>query len=101
MAEPFETLVFVARLTREEKDSIFAREAAFPGANIGSRLLLAAEDVCLDRLLLADGCLSVARQLAHVSGGGTAPEECLRAAVSRAYYSIHHSIRAIALWHNK
>jgi len=95
MAQPTETLVFVARLTREEKDTIYRQKTAFPGSNVQAQLLAAVDDVCLDRLTRADGCLKVAKQLRQAGD-----EESLRASVSRGYYSAHHSIRAMALWHN-
>lgn len=57
-------------------------------------MLRAIADVCVDRLIRAEGCLRLARQL------DAADEETQRAVVSRAYYSIHHSLRAMALWTN-
>jgi len=100
MAEPFETLVFVARLTRGEKDAIFGQAAAFPGSDLALRLVAAIDDVCLDRLLRAEGCLELARTFASQAAVGANGEELFRTAVGRAYYSAHHSIRGIALWHS-
>lgn len=97
MPQPFETLVYVARLRKEEKAALFAQEAAFPSSGLMVALLEAVEDVCLDRLVRADACLGLARRLAD----GSPDEETLRAAIGRAYYSVHHALRAMALWQNK
>lgn len=97
MAEPLETLVYVDRLQKAEMASVFTQNAAFPFSGLRASLRAAIADVCVDRLVRADGCLRLAQQLASSSG---ADEETLRAAISRAYYSVHHSLRAMALWQN-
>lgn len=97
MPQPFETLVYVARLRKDEKETVFTHQAIFPFSGLRAALLEAVEDVCLDRLVRSDACLALARRLAD----GTPDEETLRAAIGRAYYSIHHALRAIALWQNK
>ncbi len=97
MAEPRSSLIYVARLRPGEKETILAHDAAFPASGLWNGLLRAVEDVCVDRLIRADGCLRLARQLALQSGD----EEALRAGIGRAYYSLHHSLRAMALWQNK
>lgn len=101
MPAPFETLVFVARLTRGEKDTIFKQASAFPTSDLTSRLDSAIEEVCVDRLSLAEDCLKLARDLTNPVSGAGAGEAQLRAAVGRAYYCMHHSMRAIALWQNQ
>lgn len=98
MPQPLETLLYVARLTKAEKVAILAHDAAFPSSGLWSSLREGIEDVCVDRLLRADGCLRMARQLAAPA---EADEEALRAAIGRAYYSVHHSLRAMALWQNQ
>ncbi len=98
MAEPLETLVYVNRLQKAEMASVFTQNAAFPSSGLRTSLQAAVADVCLDRLVRADGCLRFAWQIA---ASGEADEETLRAIVSRAYYSVHHSLRSMALWQNK
>lgn len=59
MAQPFEILVYVHRLQASEKEAVFAQDAAFPSSSLRTSLLEAVEDVCLDRLIRADGCLQL------------------------------------------
>ena len=96
MSIPLQTLIYVARLSADEKRSLLAQGDAFRKSNLKSTLLSAVEDVCIDRLIRAGGCLRLALQLCS-----SADEEMVRAAVGRAYYSMHHSLRAMALWRNK
>jgi len=96
--EPLETLVYTDRLLKAEMVAAFNQDAAFPFSGLRASLQAAVADVCLDRLVRADGCLRLARRLA---APGEADEETLRAAISRAYYSVHHSLRSMALWQNK
>ena len=96
MTTPTQTSIYVARLSAAEKEAIFEQDKAFPNSNLKSALLDAVADVCVDRLIRADGCFQVAKQLCSSSDG-----ETLRAGVARAYYSMHHSLRAMALWRNK
>ncbi len=96
MSNSVQTLLYVARLSADEKEAIFAQDKAFPNSNLKSALFSAVTDVCIDRLIRADGCLQVAKPLC------SSPDpETLRAGVARAYYSMHHSLRAIALWRNR
>jgi len=97
MPQPLETLIFVHRLTASETAAVFAHDAVFPASGLKPRLLEAIEEACLDRLIRAGGCLDLANRLFSAA----ADEETLRAAISRAYYSVHHSLRAMALWQNK
>ena len=96
MSNSVQTLIYVARLSADEKEAILAQDKAFPNSDLKSALFSAVTDVCVDRLIRADGCLQVAKPLCS-----SADEETLRAGVARAYYSMHHSLRAIALWRNK
>lgn len=96
MSEPLETRSFIHRLTQAEKASVYAHDTAFPASGLASSLASAVEDVCVDKLIRADGCLRLAQRLAL-----GADNESLRAAIGRAYYCIHHCLRAIALWQNK
>lgn len=96
MAQPQSVLTYVARITRAEKTAMFNHTAAFNATALQVILLDAIEEVCLDRLIRADGCLRLAKLLQLDTN-----EEAQRAAVGRAYYSIHHSIRTMALWQNK
>lgn len=97
MAQSFETLVFLHRLKASETEAVFAHDAVFPTSGLKAKLLQAVEDACVDRLLRAAGCLDMARRLMTLDGD----EETQRTGIGRAYYSIHHSLRAIALWQNK
>jgi len=97
MAEPLETRVYVNRLRKDEKATAFAYDAVFPSSGVKASLLSAIKDVCDDRLIRAEGCLRLARSLAASS----ADNENLRASIGRAYYCIHHCLRAMALWQNK
>ena len=96
MPQPIETLIFVHRLKKAELQAVYAHSSAFPAAGLRASLLEATEEVCLDRLIRADGCLRLARQLAQWTG-----EEELRAGIGRAYYSAHHSLRSMSQWYNK
>lgn len=96
MAEPSALLLFAARLSKAEKEAVLEQDRWFLGSKRFDVLRDAIEDAALDRLIRADGCLSVARKLILSSD-----EEDLRTATGRAYYCIHHAIRAMALWKNK
>ena len=93
---PNDAHLYVSRLTKSEKASLFIHDAAFPNSNLQRDFLQAVQDVCLDRLIRADGCLTLAHALSLQNG-----EEELRAAIGRAYYCIHHCLRTMALWQNK
>ncbi len=96
MASSFQTLRYVSRLRKSEQEAVFAHDAAFPSSNMKATFLEAVGDVCVDRLIRARNCLDVAKKIVV-----DADEEALRTAVGRAYYSVHHSVRAIALYQNK
>jgi uncharacterized protein (UPF0332 family) len=97
MAEPLAALIYLARLNKSELSAVFALQNAFPRSGLFDQFQAAVEDVCIDRLIRADGCLKLAQELKSAG----VEEEHLRAAISRAYYSMHHSLRALLLWQNK
>lgn len=97
MAEPLAPLIHLARLSKSEKSAVFALKDAFPDSDLYNCFLSAATDVCIDRLIRADSCLKLAQELITA----VSDEEHHRAAIGRAYYSIHHSLRALLLWQNK
>ncbi len=96
MLEPLETRLFIHRLTQTEKAAVYAHNTAFPSSGLAASFATAIEDVCVDKLIRADGCLRLAQSLALDKDN-----ESQRAAIGRAYYSIHHCLRAILLWQNK
>ena len=96
MAEPLETRLFIHRLTDAEKTAVYAHNKAFPSAGLAASFAVAIEDVCTDKLIRADGCLRLAQSLALDTDN-----ESQRAAIGRAYYSIHHCLRAIVLRQNQ
>lgn len=96
MAEPLETRLFIHRLTDAEKKAVYAHDAAFPSAGLAASFAVAIEDVCIDKLIRADGCLRLAQSLAL-----NVDNESQRAAIGRAYYSIHHCLRAMVLRQDK
>ncbi len=95
MSEPLETRLLVHRLTQTEKAAVYAHNTAFPSSGLAASFASAVEDVCVDKLIRADGCLRLAQSLALDTDN-----ESQRAAIGRAYYSIHHSLRAMVLWQN-
>jgi len=97
MAEPFETRLYIHRLTSAEKTAVYAHDTAFPASGLKASLESAVEDVCVDKLIRADGCLKLAKSLSASTTGN----ESQRASIGRAYYSIHHCLRAMLLWQNK
>ena len=96
MPKPLETRLFIHRLTQTEKAAIYAHNTVFPSSSLAASFAVAIEDVCLDKLIRADGCLRLAQSLALDTDN-----ESLRAAIGRAYYCIHHCLRTILLWRNK
>ena len=96
MSEPLETRSFIHRLTQTEKAAVYFHNTAFPTSGLAESLASGIEDVCVDKLIRADGCLRLAQNLALDTNN-----ESLRASIGRAYYSVHHSLRTIALWQNK
>ena len=92
-------LVYMSRLSQSEKGEVYSLADIWPGADLRVRLRQAVEDVCLDRLIRAQGCLEVAKSLAPPVS--TASVEALRTAIGRGYYSVHHSVRAMCLRRNQ
>ncbi len=95
MPEPYETRLFIHRLTQMEKAAVYAHNAAFPSSGLAASFAAAVEDVCIDKLIRAEGCLELAQSLAV-----NTDNESRRASIGRAYYCIHHCLRAILLWQN-
>jgi uncharacterized protein (UPF0332 family) len=96
MPTPLITLSFVHRITKGELHSVHTYDNVFPGIDLRTALYGAIEDVCIDRLLLAEGFLNVAQQLAK-----NPDEASMRTSIGRSYYSVHHSLRTMLLWKNK
>ena len=96
MPEPLETLLFIHRLTLTEKTAVYAHNQAFPSSGLAAAFAAAIQDVCIDKLIRADGCLELAKSLAV-----NTENESQRASIGRAYYCIHHCLRAMLLWQNQ
>ncbi len=96
MPEPLEALLFVHRLTLTDKTAVYAHNQAFPSSGLAAAFAAALQDVCIDKLIRADGCLELAKSLA-----ASTENESQRASIGRAYYCIHHCLRAMLLWQNK
>lgn len=89
-------LVYVSRLSQEEAGAIFNVAKVFQNNQLRSELLVAVGEVAQDRVVRAVSCLKLAKSL-YADG----KQESLRTAINRAYYSAHHSIRAMVLrWQN-
>jgi uncharacterized protein (UPF0332 family) len=85
-------LVYLSRLSKAERRAVLDVGRALPGAALNERMRQAEVDVTLDRLILSEGLLMEARELA---AKGT--EQAFRAAVNRGYYAVHHAVRAVIL----
>lgn len=83
-------LVFVSRLSVAEKASLFT--SVFQRPDLSHVFKTAVHEVALQRLIRAEACFKLAHTFLNSSD-----EESLRTAIGRAYYSIHHSIRAMVL----
>lgn len=89
-------LVFVSRVSRTEKDDLFRVAETFQDESLKDEFQTTIHEVVNDRLILAFDLLTQARGLLS-----SEPSDIeLRTAVNRAYYSAHHSLRAILLYHN-
>lgn len=60
MAEPLETRLFIHRLTQMEKAEVYAHNKAFPASGLAASFATAIQDVCVDKLIRAEGCLGLA-----------------------------------------
>lgn len=89
-------LVYVSRLTNAEKNGLYAVRDAFPLLDIRRHFDEALQEVAIDRLILAEDHLKTAL---HLLQNSTKPSS-YRAAVNRAYYAVHHSIRVMLLQEN-
>lgn len=96
MSEPLETLLFVHRLTLTEKIAVYTHNQAFPSSGLAAAFATAIQDVCIDKFIRADGCFELAKSLAT-----NTENESQRASIGRAYYCIHHCLRAMLLWQNQ
>ena len=98
MAKPLDddrkSLIFTSRISQSEKNALFAYGEAYPESGLKERFQRTIEPVVLNRMMLAQGALEVARMLL----AQPQTEAVLRAVINRAYYAIHHSIRAIMLY---
>jgi uncharacterized protein (UPF0332 family) len=95
-SETAKPLVYVARLSNAEKNALYAHGDAFPELEVRSKFHQAIRTVVLDRLKMARDDWFLAAHLFH-----DAPTDAhYRAAVNRAYYAIHHSIRVMVLSQN-
>ena len=90
------TLVYLSRLSSTEKAAAFRASDIFLAAQLRANFNNCVVDVLLDRLVRAQQCLELAKRLAKAYEKKPADEESLRGAIGRAYYSMHHSLRAMA-----
>ena len=84
-------LLFVSRISAVEKAALFT--SAFQRDDLDKVFKSAIHEVAIQRLVRAEACHNVALILFRLP-----EEESLRSAIGRAYYSIHHSIRAMILY---
>jgi uncharacterized protein (UPF0332 family) len=71
---------------------VFDVARIFRNSRLRKNLLTGIREVAQDRVSRAMGCLALAKKL-YADGD----HESIRAAINRAYYSTHHSIRAMIL----
>lgn len=88
-------LVYLSRLSQAEKQSLFSLADLAPLAGVDQAAQQSTQDVVSDRLILAEELLKATQR------SGTTDTIACRAAISRAYYSIHHSIRSVLLHQNQ
>jgi uncharacterized protein (UPF0332 family) len=93
-------LVFLSRLNKAERMHLLRASDAFPELSLRDNLSQRVEALATARLLLAEGCLEAAEFVLSRAAGTDCEEHLLRTAVTKAYYSIHHSLRTIALLEN-
>ncbi len=90
------SLVFVSRLTKGEAAQVHNLATAFPGLGQAEAIRSTIVDVILERAILADGLILLAKRLRDKVSGSDSEIE-YRASVGRSYYAIHHSVRAMIL----
>lgn len=97
------SLVYLSRLTNAERQQLFRADDAFQSFKLRSQWHNLIQTLSGDRIIRAESCLEAAEFLVSLSDPLQAElrPEFLRTAVNKAYYSIHHSIRAIALLENE
>jgi uncharacterized protein (UPF0332 family) len=90
-------LVYLSRISGKEKQSLYDLADACIVPGLREQFHARIDDVVIDRLMLAQEYLNFAERLKERCGNDTVSLRCV---VNRAYYSIHHSIRAMLLKHN-
>ena len=101
-AQPYtkkHSLVYMSRISAQDKSNIFRTSEILMTPELRANFDNCLRDVVIDRLARAEQCLELARRL--MRSGKPADEESLRGSVGRAYYSAHHSIRAMVLHQRK
>ena len=89
-------LIYLARLTNAEKNALYAVGDAFPKSEISKAFHDRLNDLIISRVLLSKNFLDTAQQMWE----SATTEGEFRVIVNRAYYAIHHSIRAMAFHRN-
>ena len=97
---PKEMLVYASRLSEKEKIEAFSTGRIFQVPQVAGVVQECITEVVQHRMILAGNLLEVAKRLVHADGLLKIDEPNLRTAVNRAYYAIHHSIRAAAMHAN-
>ena len=97
-----EELVYLSRMTQEERQQLYRVDAAFKRFGLKEHALSLKTKLVDDRFIRAKSCLEAAQFLISQAGTVTSDlrKELLRSAVTKGYYSIHHAIRAILLFEN-
>src|SRR5579872_2654369 len=97
LSHEIKSLVFLSRLTRAERQQLFRADDAFKEFGLRSRWRNLIQTLAYDRMIRALSCLETADFLAsqNASSQTDLRPDFLRTAVTKAYYSIHHSLRAI------
>jgi len=88
-------LVYLSRLSQAEKQSLYGLAGLVPVPGLGPAAQRSIQDVVVDRLILAGELLDAAQRLDMKDA------IACRSVISRAYYSIHHSIRSVLLHRNQ
>lgn len=95
-------LVFISRLSKAERQYLLLGSDAFPDLCLQEKLRNLARELATERLIHAGRCCRVAEFL---NAEASKVDEDLkiefhRTAITKGYYSIHHSLRAILLIRN-
>lgn len=92
-------LVHLFRLSSQEKTAIFQVAKALQTPQVATVFNDCLMEAVFDRMVRAEGCLELAKSLLAQRQQPPLEEERIRTVIGRAYYSIHHSIRAMCLHH--